>query len=655
MSTEHLEKNGFDGACLDVFDSAQGLAEMTDHSLVTPAHMMLALLFQEGGCLDKKLRARFNGLRASTVGDSLKEILEMRAPDGDGAGNQSIELFLIPCSASVLAALKRARELANEWKKEKIPVEALACALLDAVDGDALEAFGDAEIGRKELGELAEAIAEESKNSLAGKTSNGPRIWDGDQICMESFGPVASEGLRTLTRMGEGRPLLGEDLLIAFLSNDSSRTTEALHIMSLNPGSICATLRQRYGEIKTGKGGVIERNRMGRMLGGILASAEEMARQENTAKISESHLMRAYVARVSGSAGNLLEKLGINPIRLAGYLSKYKQDREPSDKAAGQFEMVQDLEGYLSQRVIGQQEAIRVVVPALKRMRLGMNEPGRPLGVFLFLGATGVGKTELAKAVADIAFGPKPGVRDPYLIRIDCGKLKEGRDIVQLLGAPQGLVGYKEGALTNGFRDKGASCIVLFDEAEKAHPDIWQALLTFFDEGIVTEADGTLYDATGCILIATSNLGYKEATDVFRLYDISAEDARAMRPQVEEFVWKKVTGYFSPEFIGRFGKENVVLFNQFAESDYRAIVGSQVDSLIVEMQARSLDCRVDEAVVNKLVALAWAKRNEGARTVRRLIRANLRDPIVDGLGSDAQRTIFHFSLREDGEVVALDR
>ena len=127
--------------------------------------------------------------------------------------------------------------------------------------------------------------------------------------------------------------------------------------------------------------------------------------------------------------------------------------------------------------------------------------------------------------MADIAFGPKPGVRDPYLIRIDCGKLTEARDIVQLVGAPHGLVGYKEGALTNGFRDKGNRCIVLFDEAEKADPKIWQSLLTFFDEGIVTEADGTLYDATGCILVANLEPGLQRSnTEVSPLRCIRGRD-----------------------------------------------------------------------------------------------------------------------------------
>jgi len=338
-------------------------------------------------------------------------------------------------------------------------------------------------------------------------------------------------------------------------------------------------------------------------------------------------------------------------VSLSGELARVHAAQNASRKA----ESVEDVESYLNARVINQAHAVRLLVPAVKRMRMGMNEPGRLIGTFLFLGPSGVGKTEMAKAVADAAFGPKLGVVDPFMIRVDCGKLTESRDIVQLLGAPQGLVGYKEGTLTNGLRDKGGRCVIVFDEVEKADPHIWQSLLTFFDEGIVTEADGTRHDATGCILVATSNLGYKDAISAFRLFDIAQEDALALRPQVEEFVWSKVSNYFSPEFLGRFGKENVVLFNHFGESDYRVIIGNQVTALEAEMEGRGIECTVEEPILDKLVEFAWARRSEGARTVRRLITAYLRDQIVDGLGVDPQRTVFHFCVKEDGEITALDR
>ena len=222
-----------------------------------------------------------------------------------------------------------------------------------------------------------------------------------------------------------------------------------------------------------------------------------------------------------------------------------------------------------------------------------------------------MGKTELAKAVADIAFGPKPGVRDPYLIRIDCGKLTEARDIVQLVGAPHGLVGYKEGALTNGFRDKGNRCIVLFDEAEKADPKIWQSLLTFFDEGIVTEADGTLYDATGCILVATSNLGYKEATQKFHLFDASAEETERIRPELHEFIWKRVETYFSPEFRGRFGRQNVLFFNSFRREHYRQ-TEIQVRTTVESMTERGIEVEVKAEALGVLEEMVWEGRQNGA-------------------------------------------
>jgi ATP-dependent Clp protease ATP-binding subunit ClpA len=604
-------------------ESAQGLAEATDFPRIHAAHLLLALLRETGGYLDAKLTVRFNGLKAATIAESLQEILELEAP-GDDEESQAGDLFVVPCGASAAKVLAMAGELAHQWRNEKISLAALSCALLDPADSYSLLAFGDAGLGQKELGELAASLTVDPDGIIEKKLP----VFDGDRICIDSFGRLACQALQALTQRGEGRLLLAEDFLIAFLSLEGSRTLEALHVMGLNPKSILGALTQRYGESKGGKPGVLERSRLGRLLSGILEQAGELAQKEASEAIGESHLMRTYIARVASSTGSLLERLGINPVRLAEYLEKYKADREPA-APEGSFAMVQDVAGYLSQRVVAQEEAIRVVVPAMQRMRLGMNEPGRPLGVFLFLGATGVGKTELAKAVADIAFGPKPGVPEPYLIRIDCGKLTTEWDIKQLVGAPQGLVGYKEGTLTNGLRDKGSRCIVLFDEAEKAHPKVWQSLLTFFDEGIVTEADGTRYDATGCILVATSNLGYSDAIEKFRLYDRSAEELAQLRPKLDEFIWKRVTEYFSPEFRGRFGRENVLFFNHFTRAAYRQMLERQSQKAIDEMGEKGITVTVDAAALDALTDLAWDNRAEGARPVHRLITKFVRNLVVN--------------------------
>ena len=274
------------------------------------------------------------------------------------------------------------------------------------------------------------------------------------------------------------------------------------------------------------------------------------------------------------------------------------------------------------------------------------------MGVFLFLGATGVGKTELARAIADIAFGTKPGSKDSHLILINCGALKEGRDIVQLLGAPQGLKGYKEGALTNGLRDKGNRCVILFDEVEKAHPEVWQSLLQLFDEGVVIEADGTQYDATGCVLVATSNLGYKEAIAKFNLFERPASELRQLQPKVEDFIWKQVVEYFSPEFRGRFGRENVIFFNHFTREAYLSMMQSQGAALKEEMAKRDIRIEIDPAVYEALAKLAWGKRTEGARPVRRLITTHIRDRIVEARVEDPEQHDIAIGVSDELKTLA---
>lgn len=625
-----LQRDEFDGDCLRVFDSAQGVAEMIDSARIHPSHLLLGALSQENGYLDEKLRRSFGGLKASTIADSLREIVELGARNAETEDTQGGRAAEMTCSGAALVVLARAAELSRLWQAQRVTLPALVCALLENVDRDGLEAFGDATLSRAQLQDLAGAIAMEQED--------GPKVqkevFANDCVRLDSFGPVAREGLVALTQMGENRLLLAEDLLIAFLAHERSRTAEALHVMGANPATVLSALQQKYGTARGARGVSSPRARMGRMLVRIIEQAGELAARERSELIGESHLMRAYIARVATESGNVLEKLNIPALQLSEYLKRRSLDREAAGAAEGGAAMVSDVEGYLRQRVVGQEEAIRAVVPALQRMRLGMNEPGRPLGVFLFLGATGVGKTELAKAVADIAFGPKPGVVEPYMVRVECGSLTEPSDIVQLLGARQGLVGYKEGKLTNGLRDKGSRCIILFDEAEKAHPKVWQSLLTFFDEGVVTEADGTRYDATGCILVATSNLGYREATEKFRLFDLSQDEMARVQPQIQVFIWKHVEGYFSPEFRGRFGRQNVLFFNNFRREHYQAMISSQIGKIVEEMEHRGIEVAVDAEVPRILEEMAWEGRQNGARDVRRLVTRHLRDRIVNALVAD---------------------
>jgi ATP-dependent Clp protease ATP-binding subunit ClpA len=444
--------------------------------------------------------------------------------------------------------------------------------------------------------------------------------------------------------------------LYCLINQGDSLLAETLHLQGGDLRSIRGQLEFMVGNQAALKPvAELEEAQMSRLLAGVLKRAQVLAESEHCTLVSESHLIRAHLERVAASTPNLYEKLGVNTVSLKQYLTRHKVDRpkvEPK-KPAG---LIEDIGGYLRARVINQEQAVSTVIPALEAMRVGFNKPGQLMGVFLFLGPTGVGKTELARAIADIAFEPKPGVRDAYLIKLDCGRLREPRDIVQLLGAAQGLVGYKEGRLTNGLRDKPRA-VILFDEAEKADPSIWQSLLTFFDEGVVHEADGTEYDATGCILVATSNLGYSCFSRQYCTF-MPAQCRTLQSPpaSLPEFINSCVNSYFSPEFLGRFGRENLIFFNHFDEQSYHAIVRLQVQRLIAEMAERGLEVEVTApAIFDYLTAQALQRSEEGARPVRRLVEQHLRHPIVSARGRTPNRTRFVFTFLEgSGEIVLED-
>jgi ATP-dependent Clp protease ATP-binding subunit ClpA len=351
---------------------------------------------------------------------------------------------------------------------------------------------------------------------------------------------------------------------------------------------------------------------------------------------------------VAGGSNNLYQRLQIDDRRLEEYLLRHPEDAisAPATPASTGAEIT-DIGGYLSGRVINQPTAVERATRALRRMRSGLGAPGQVIGKFLFLGPSGVGKTELARAMGDVAFGVKPGVRDPYLISIDCGNFVNEWDVVQLLGAAQGLKGYKEGQLTNGLREK-PKAVILFDEAEKAHERIWQSLLPLFEGGFVREADGTLYDATQCILVLTSNKGYKEAAERFDVWDRPWEQ---VREPVEQFVQDAMRQYFSPEFLGRIGAQNIIFFNHFSREDYRRIAALQLARVVEEMRARGIDLVVDEAAAGLFAELVWPRRIEGARPLLRMSDDMIRDRMVAARETDPARTKFHFTVRGDDLVL----
>ena len=278
----------------------------------------------------------------------------------------------------------------------------------------------------------------------------------------------------------------------------------------------------------------------------------------------------------------------------------------------GEREKLLRMEEELGKRVIGQRAAVVAVSNAVRRARAGLNDEGRPLGSFLFLGPTGVGKTELTKAVAAYLFDD-----DNAMVRIDMSEFMEKHSVSRLIGAPPGYVGYDEGGvLTEAVRRRPYQ-VVLFDEVEKAHPDVFNVLLQVLDDGILTDGQGRTVDFKQTLIILTSNLGARALSELPEGGDIAAA-----RREVEE----AVRMHFRPEFLNRLDEQ--IIFDRLNRADMDGIVTIQLKRLENRLAARKITLELDP------VAKAWLADEGydpvfGARPLKRVIQRHLQDPLAE--------------------------
>jgi ATP-dependent Clp protease ATP-binding subunit ClpB len=287
----------------------------------------------------------------------------------------------------------------------------------------------------------------------------------------------------------------------------------------------------------------------------------------------------------------------------------------------GEIEKLIRLESVLHERVIGQDIAVEVVANAIRRSRAGLADPNRPIGSFIFLGPTGVGKTELARALAEFLFDDERA-----MVRIDMSEYMEKHSVSRLIGAPPGYVGYDEGGqLTEAVRRRPYS-VVLLDEVEKAHPDVFNTLLQLMDDGRLTDGQGRTVDFTNSVLIMTSNLG-SEFIDP----DLPNE-------VVSERVMSAVRNHFRPEFLNRV--DDILVFDRLAKSDIRQIVEIQFRSLQKRMADRRIELTLSDEAADWLAEEGYDP-SFGARPLKRLLQRVIADPLalklLDGTYADGDR------------------
>lgn len=279
------------------------------------------------------------------------------------------------------------------------------------------------------------------------------------------------------------------------------------------------------------------------------------------------------------------------------------------------------MEEELHKRIVGQEKAVKAVAKAIRRGRAGLKDPKRPIGTFLFCGPTGVGKTELTKALASAMFGD-----DNAMIRLDMSEFMEKHTVSKLIGSPPGYVGFDEGGqLTEKVRRKPYS-VILFDEIEKAHPDVFNALLQILDDGILTDSQGRRVDFKNCVIIMTSNVGARLINEEKATFGFVANENDRTDEKIKEAVMGELKKSFRPEFLNRV--DDIIVFRKLVKEDIKEIAKRMLSSLTKRVAAMGITIEFDENAVEK-IADAGFDPVYGARPLRRAIQSKIEDKLSE--------------------------
>ncbi|MCR8549145.1 ATP-dependent chaperone ClpB [Salipiger sp. P9] len=354
----------------------------------------------------------------------------------------------------------------------------------------------------------------------------------------------------------------------------------------------------------------------------LRADLEIAKREGNFAKAGELQYGRIpelekKLAEAESAEDDVMVEEAVRPEQIAEVVERWT-GIPTSKMLEGEREKLLRMEDGLHKRVVGQAQAVRAVANAVRRARAGLNDENRPLGSFLFLGPTGVGKTELTKAVAEFLFDD-----DNAMVRIDMSEFMEKHAVSRLIGAPPGYVGYDEGGvLTEAVRRRPYQ-VVLFDEVEKAHPDVFNVLLQVLDDGVLTDGQGRTVDFKQTLIILTSNLGSQALSQLPE----GADSAQARRD-----VMDAVRAHFRPEFLNRL--DETIIFDRLKRDDMDGIVEIQLSRLLKRLAQRKVRLELDEAA-KKWLAEEGYDPVFGARPLKRVIQRALQDPLAEMiLGGD---------------------
>lgn len=350
------------------------------------------------------------------------------------------------------------------------------------------------------------------------------------------------------------------------------------------------------------------------------AKASEIKKKQNAGKERISILRQEISARRDN------RELRVTEAEIAGVIADWT--KIPVQKLKEEeTKRLQNLEQELHRRVIGQEEAVSAVAKAVRRGRVGLKDPGRPIGSFLFLGPTGVGKTELSKALAEAVFG-----RESDIIRVDMSEYMEKHSVSKMIGSPPGYVGYEDGGQLSEKVRRHPYSVILFDEIEKAHIDVFNILLQILEDGHVTDAQGRKVSFKNTIIIMTSNAGAQQIISPKHLGFGTKEDQEADYQKMKESVLEEVKKIFKPEFINRI--DEMLVFHTLTKENIQDIVRIMLEGLKKRLEEQmSITLTVSEAAVIHLAESGFDK-NYGARPIRRGIQTKIEDELADRVLSE---------------------
>ena len=367
-------------------------------------------------------------------------------------------------------------------------------------------------------------------------------------------------------------------------------------------------------EIRCGK---LEQEKEAALKAGNIEKASELHREQKEAEKKLEQAKKRFNKK------NEKKKVPVTEEDVADVISMWT--RIPVTRLnESESERLKKLDKTLEKRVIGQEEAIQALSKAVKRGRVGLKDPARPIGSFLFLGPTGVGKTELSKALAEALFG-----NEEDMIRVDMSEYMEKHSVSKMIGSPPGYVGHEDGGQLSEKVRRNPYSVILFDEIEKAHPDVFNILLQVLDDGHITDSQGRKVDFRNTVIIMTSNAGAKAIIEPKKLGFTQQEDQKADYKRMKANVMDEVKQLFRPEFLNRI--DEIIVFHPLNEDNMKKIVGLMCKEVVQRAEEQLEITLIVRDSVKKHIVETGSDKKYGARPLRRAVQSQLEDKLAEAL------------------------